>query len=117
MLLRAHGRHHSIWTLQIICGSAPSPELRLNLTGQPTAAAVLVWGDAAQHAMQLVDFPTRAIAWWLQHLFPELGVNLNERAYGGDCRLWIPEEHRMNWEVIKGTLFDEFVIAHTLGWW
>ena len=23
----------------------------------------------------------------------------------------------VNWEVIKGTLFDEFVIAHTLGWW
>jgi Phosphatidyl serine synthase len=54
---------------------------------------------------------------WLQHLFPELGQDLQERAYGSDCRLYIPEEKRVNWEVIKGTVFDEFVIAHTVGWW
>ena len=53
----------------------------------------------------------------LQHLFPELGQDLQERAYGSDCRLYIPEEKRVNWEVIKGTVFDEFVIAHTVGWW
>ena len=52
-----------------------------------------------------------------QHFFPELGVELDERAYGGDCRLWIPEESRVNWETIKATVFDEFVVAHTVGWW
>ena len=36
--------------------------------------------------------------------------------YGEDCRLWIPG-HGIHWQVIKDTLFDEFVVAHTLGWW
>ncbi len=53
----------------------------------------------------------------LQHLFPELGVSLEERAYGADCRLWLPEEKKINFSTIKATLFDEFVVAHTLGWW
>ena len=43
-------------------------------------------------------------------------MHLPERAYGSDCRLTIPGKG-INWEVIKGTLFDEFVVAHTLGWW
>jgi hypothetical protein len=51
-----------------------------------------------------------------QHLYPELGVDLGERAYGADCRLYIPGRG-VNWPVIRDTLFDEFVIAHTLGWW
>ncbi len=52
----------------------------------------------------------------LQHLFPSLGVEPDERAYGGDCRLWIPQQGKVNWPVIKATVFDEFVIAHTVGW-
>ncbi len=52
-----------------------------------------------------------------QHLFPELGVDLDEKAYGSDCRLWLPEEQRVNWDTIRATLFDEFVVAHTIGWW
>ncbi len=52
----------------------------------------------------------------MQHLYPELGVDLGERAYGADCRLYI-EGQGINWPVIKATLFDEFVVAHTVGWW
>ena len=52
----------------------------------------------------------------LQHLYAELGVDLGERAYGADCRLYI-EGQGINWPVIKATVFDEFVVAHTLGWW
>lgn len=52
----------------------------------------------------------------VQHLYPELGVDLGERAYGADCRLYIPGQG-VNWPVIKATVFDEFVVAHTLGWW
>ena len=52
----------------------------------------------------------------LQHLYPELGVDLGERAYGADCRLYIKGQG-INWPVIKATLFDEFVVAHTVGWW
>lgn len=54
---------------------------------------------------------------FLRHLFPELGVDPQERSYGGDCRLWLRDEGRVNWKPIKETLFDEFVIAHTIGWW
>lgn len=52
----------------------------------------------------------------LKHLYPELGVDLGERAYGADCRLYIKGQG-INWTVIKATLFDEFVVAHTVGWW
>ena len=52
----------------------------------------------------------------LQHLYPELGVDLGEKAYGSDCRLSV-EGEGINWPVIKATLFDEFVVAHTVGWW
>ena len=52
----------------------------------------------------------------LQHITPSLGVPLTERMYGEDCRLYIPG-HGIHWKVIKDTLFDEFVVAHTLGWW
>ena len=52
----------------------------------------------------------------MQHLYPELGIDLGERAYGADCRLYV-EGHGVNWPVIRATLFDEFVVAHTLGWW
>ena len=52
----------------------------------------------------------------MQHLFPSLGVDPGERAYGAECRLYIPGVG-INWETINATLFDEFVVAHTLGWW
>ena len=50
----------------------------------------------------------------LQILYPNLGVELPERSYGGDCRLYIPDKG-INWESINSTLFDEFVIAHHAG--
>ena len=49
-------------------------------------------------------------------LDPSLGEKLNEREYGGDCRLYI-EGEGWNFDTLKATLFDEFVVAHTLGWW
>lgn len=52
----------------------------------------------------------------MQNIDPKLGVHLPEKAYGTDCRLWIPGEG-LHLQVLKDTLFDEFVIAHTLGWW
>lgn len=50
-----------------------------------------------------------------QHLYSELGVDLGERAYGADCRLFTPEKpNKMS--NLWATLFDEFVLAHTFGW-
>lgn len=54
---------------------------------------------------------------FLKNMYPELGVELPERSYGSDCALLLPPNNRINWETIKSTVFDEFVVAHTLGWW
>ncbi|KAG0591947.1 hypothetical protein KC19_1G214000 [Ceratodon purpureus] len=53
---------------------------------------------------------------FLKNLHPDLGVELNERSYGADCRIYTPEKSR-KFSNVYDTLFDEFVIAHTLGWW
>ena len=52
----------------------------------------------------------------LQHLYSELGVELPERSYGDNCALFLPGR-RVNWGALRDTVFDEFVVAHTLGWW
>jgi phosphatidylserine synthase 2 len=54
---------------------------------------------------------------FLKHLYPELGVELQERAYGESCELMDGTTGKVNWRTIQATLFDEFVVAHTLGWW
>eukprot|EP00850_Spirogloea_muscicola_P004982 SM000022S07196 [mRNA] locus=s22:442584:446086:- [translate_table: standard] len=54
---------------------------------------------------------------FLKHLHPDLGVRLEERAYGGDCRIYTPENPTNKFKNVYDTLFDEFVIAHILGWY
>jgi phosphatidylserine synthase 2 len=54
---------------------------------------------------------------FLKFLHPELGVELKERSYGADCRIYTPENPTNKFANVWETLFDEFVIAHTLGWW
>lgn len=53
---------------------------------------------------------------FLKHLYPELGVELPEKHYGTNCELYIPGQG-VNWQVLHDTIFDEFVVAHTVGWW
>eukprot|EP00243_Klebsormidium_subtile_P006969 TRINITY_DN3040_c0_g1_i1.p1 TRINITY_DN3040_c0_g1~~TRINITY_DN3040_c0_g1_i1.p1 ORF type:complete len:419 (+),score=83.51 TRINITY_DN3040_c0_g1_i1:171-1427(+) len=53
---------------------------------------------------------------FLKYLYPELGVDLHERAYGADCRIYTPEQAN-TFKNVYDTLFDEFVIAHILGWY
>lgn len=54
---------------------------------------------------------------FLKHIYPELGVDLPERAYGEDCSLLLPNGKGINWDVIRSTVWDEFTLAHFLGWW
>uniref|UniRef100_A0A452ZU49 CDP-diacylglycerol--serine O-phosphatidyltransferase n=1 Tax=Aegilops tauschii subsp. strangulata TaxID=200361 RepID=A0A452ZU49_AEGTS len=54
---------------------------------------------------------------FMKHLSPDLGVELPERSYGADCRLYVPENPKNKFINIYETLFDEFVVAHVLGWW
>ncbi|KAI8468839.1 MAG: PSS-domain-containing protein [Monoraphidium minutum] len=53
---------------------------------------------------------------FLRHLSPPLGRPMVHRSYAGDCRLYV-RGAGLNWAALRGTLLDEFVIAHTLGWW
>jgi hypothetical protein len=54
---------------------------------------------------------------FLKFLHPELGLELKERSYGADCRIYTPENPTNKFANVWDTLFDEFVIAHILGWW
>jgi len=45
-----------------------------------------------------------------------LGKPLPERSYAVDCRLYTPENNQSKFNNLKNNIFDEFVIAHFLGW-
>ena len=51
-----------------------------------------------------------------KYLYSELGVPLDERAYGTDCRVHTPENPESKFANIRDTVLDEFVLAHLLGW-
>ncbi|GMP83539.1 hypothetical protein CsSME_00037417 [Camellia sinensis var. sinensis] len=52
---------------------------------------------------------------FMKFLHPDLGVELPERSYGADCRIYVPENPTNRFK--NDTLFDEFVPAHIFGWW
>lgn len=54
---------------------------------------------------------------FLKHLHSGLGIEQSERSYGTDCRIYTPEIPTNNFKNVYDTVFDEFVIAHTLGWY
>lgn len=54
---------------------------------------------------------------FLRHLHPDLGVELEERSYGADCRIYTPENPTNKFKNVYDTIFDEFVLAHIFGWY
>ncbi|XP_047972994.1 CDP-diacylglycerol--serine O-phosphatidyltransferase 1-like isoform X1 [Salvia hispanica] len=54
---------------------------------------------------------------FMKFLHPDLGVELPERSYGVDCRIYVPENPASRFKNVYDTLFDVFVVAHILGWW
>ncbi|KAG1346956.1 putative B3 domain-containing protein [Cocos nucifera] len=54
---------------------------------------------------------------FMKYLHPDLGVELPERSYGSDCRIYVPENPKSRFNNVYETLFDEFVLAHIFGWW
>ncbi|KAJ0038679.1 hypothetical protein Pint_22167 [Pistacia integerrima] len=54
---------------------------------------------------------------FMKFLHPDLGVELPERSYGADCRIYVPENPTSRFKNVYETLFDEFVLAHIFGWW
>ncbi|XP_020105465.1 CDP-diacylglycerol--serine O-phosphatidyltransferase 2-like [Ananas comosus] len=54
---------------------------------------------------------------FMKYLHPHLGVELPKRSYGVDCRIYVPENPKSRFINVYETLFDEFVLAHIVGWW
>ncbi|KVH96239.1 hypothetical protein Ccrd_001679 [Cynara cardunculus var. scolymus] len=54
---------------------------------------------------------------FMKYLHPDLGVELPERSYGADCRIFVPDNPTNRFINVYETLFDEFVPAHLFGWW
>ncbi|GAB2280019.1 heat shock protein Pss1 [Dionaea muscipula] len=56
---------------------------------------------------------------FMKYLHPDLGIVINaelpERSYGADCRIYVPEDSTNRFK--NDTVFDEFVLAHVIGWW
>ena len=50
------------------------------------------------------------------YLYKDLGQPLPERSYAHDCRLFTPENPHSVMNNVRETLWDEFVIAHTIGY-
>ena len=47
---------------------------------------------------------------------PKLGVPLPERDYAADCRIYTPESNVSKFENVRNTVYDEFMVAHVVGW-
>lgn len=47
---------------------------------------------------------------------PKLGVPLPERDYAADCRIYTPESNVSMFENVRNTVYDEFMVAHVVGW-
>ncbi|XP_073007059.1 CDP-diacylglycerol--serine O-phosphatidyltransferase 2-like isoform X1 [Typha latifolia] len=80
----------------------------------------LVHGMAVVYlvALTFLLFQTRLDArQFMKYLHPDLGFELPERSYGADCRIYVPEHPKSKFGNVYETLFDEFVVAHILGWW
>ncbi|PKA49263.1 phosphatidylserine synthase 2 [Apostasia shenzhenica] len=54
---------------------------------------------------------------FMKFLHPDLGIELPERSYGTDCRIYVPNNRESRFNNVYETLFDEFVLAHIFGWW
>ena len=53
----------------------------------------------------------------LKFFWSDLGVPLATRSYGGDCRIYVPGHRSGSFGIVYETLFDEFTLAHILGWY
>lgn len=50
------------------------------------------------------------------YIDPKLGVPLPERDYATDCRIYTPESKVSKFENVLNTVYDEFMVAHVVGW-
>jgi len=48
---------------------------------------------------------------------PKLGVPLPEKDYAVNCDLYTPYDPESNFRFLRDAVYDEFILAHFLGWW
>eukprot|EP01080_Neovahlkampfia_damariscottae_P001051 gene1051-10570_t len=53
---------------------------------------------------------------FLKYFYPNLGVPLEEKSYANDCRLYTPENPNSIFFNFKNTLWDEYAVAHAVGY-
>jgi phosphatidylserine synthase 2 len=56
------------------------------------------------------------VRWLLGKVDPNLGKPLPERSYAVDCRIYTPEDPTSSFRNVRDCFYDEFVLAHFLGW-
>ena len=49
--------------------------------------------------------------------YDDLGVDLEEKNYAEDCRLFTPDDPDSNFKNLSDAVFDIHFIAHLFGWW
>lgn len=54
---------------------------------------------------------------FMKYLHPDLGIELPEKSYGSDCRIYTPENPKSTFINVYEAVLDEFFVAHVLGWW
>ncbi|CAE5957532.1 unnamed protein product [Arabidopsis arenosa] len=54
---------------------------------------------------------------FMKFLHPDLGIELPEKSYGADCRIYVPDHPTNRFKNLYDTVFDEFFLAHIFGWW
>ncbi|CAH8382506.1 unnamed protein product [Eruca vesicaria subsp. sativa] len=54
---------------------------------------------------------------FMKFLHPDLGIELPERSYGADCRIYVADHPTNRFKNLYDTVFDEFFLAHIFGWW
>jgi phosphatidylserine synthase 2 len=54
---------------------------------------------------------------WMKYLYSDLGQPLPATDYAKDCRIYTPENPESSFKNVKDVVFDEFIIAHSLGFW
>ena len=52
----------------------------------------------------------------LKFFWDDLGTPLESRSYGEDCRIYVPGHRSGAFGIVKETIFDEFTLAHFMGW-
>ena len=61
--------------------------------------------------------PLNEARWVFKIFHPAFGVEMPERSYADDCRVFTPENPVSSYYNIYNAVYDVHFVAHLLGWW